>query len=243
MNRARSSAADVQFAGVLLFLSLVAFLVAPLSYGDKTVLVPPTHELDATLASLLVADGGRQAADADPAGFYNTAILYPDRTQLRSTEPFLGYALLALPLRAAGRPATSTCSRWCAGCCCPSRSPTPTCCSGLAGVDAAMSAAGVALCLSPAEPADRDRAPADSQHPVVVSRAVSRPHGLGPDAAPARRPLASVVFVWLAMYTVVRHGQRDRRRIVAALFLLPLLLKTCADLPGARDGCRPSPCR
>src|SRR6185295_19850710 len=146
MNRARFSAADAQCAAVLLFLSLVAFLVAPLSYGDKTVLVPPTHELDATLASLLVADGVGKLL-ADPAGFYNTAILYPDRTQLRSTEPFLGYALLALPLRelaGLGDVDVFEMVRWLL------LFVSLTYAYLLfraAGVDAAMSAAGAALCL------------------------------------------------------------------------------------------------
>ena len=62
----------------------------------------------------------------------------------------------------------------------------------------------------PAEPADRDRAPADSQHPVAVSRAVSRPHGLG-RTAPARRPLYRSVPLARDV-PVVRHGQRDGRR-------------------------------
>ena len=34
-----------------------------------------------------------------PLAYYDTAILYPDRNQLRSTEPFLGFAIVGLPLR------------------------------------------------------------------------------------------------------------------------------------------------
>jgi hypothetical protein len=95
MSRVRPSAAGVQLALVLLFLSLVAFLIAPLSYGDKSVLVPPTHELDATLASLLVADGIDRLL-TDPRASTTPRFL-SDRTQLRSTEPFSATPSSACP--------------------------------------------------------------------------------------------------------------------------------------------------
>jgi hypothetical protein len=62
-------------------------------------MVPPAFELDAVLATLVVSDSIDKLLTT-PSTFYDTAILYPDRNQLRSTEPFLGFALLGLPLRA-----------------------------------------------------------------------------------------------------------------------------------------------
>jgi hypothetical protein len=83
---------------VLLAFSVLAYLIAPVSYGDKRVYVLEGRELDATLGCLLTACGIDKLL-TDPRSFYDTAILYPDRNQLRSTEPFLGYAILGLPLR------------------------------------------------------------------------------------------------------------------------------------------------
>src|SRR5215213_1749764 len=92
----------VAFSSVLLFLAIAARAIVPFTGADKRVLVPPDRYLDATLAALLVADGADKLA-TNPRAFYDTAILYPDRTQLRSTEPFLGFALMALALRTIGR--------------------------------------------------------------------------------------------------------------------------------------------
>jgi hypothetical protein len=94
----------VVFVAVAVFLALLARLIVPFADLDKRVIVPPDRYLDATLAAFLVADGVEKLR-SDPRHFYDTAILYPDRTQLRSTEPFLGFALLAAPFKAALRPA------------------------------------------------------------------------------------------------------------------------------------------
>jgi hypothetical protein len=97
MRRPRALA-GVEILPVVVAFSVIAYLIAPVSYGDKVVYVTQGRDLDATQACLLTA-GGMDRLLADPGSFYDTAILYPDRNQLRSTEPFLGYVLLGLPLR------------------------------------------------------------------------------------------------------------------------------------------------
>jgi hypothetical protein len=94
-------------AFALVLFALVAFVIAPLRFGGNTVAVSPGTDLDAVLATLAVSTSVDKLL-TEPAAFYDTAILYPDRTQLRSTEPFLGFALLALPLRFAGLSDTDT---------------------------------------------------------------------------------------------------------------------------------------
>jgi hypothetical protein len=98
IRRSKALGAGIEVPLVALVLALFAYLIAPVSYGDKHVYVPEGRELDATQACLLIAAGIDKLL-ADPRSFYDTAILYPDRNQLRSTEPFLGYVLLGLPLR------------------------------------------------------------------------------------------------------------------------------------------------
>ena len=226
MSRVRPSAAGVQLALVLLFLSLVAFLIAPLSYGDKSVLVPPTHELDATLASLLVADGVEKLL-TDPAGFYNTAILYPDRTQLRSTEPFLGYALLGLPLRSVfhlGDVDVFEMVRWLM---LFASLTYAWLLFRAAGLDAAMSAAGAAICLCQPNLLN------GIERLQILSIPLLFPvlyHGLMVWAAQRPRAGHSLgVFVWLALYPLC--GMINATvGLVAGLFVLPLLLKMCMDL-------------
>ncbi len=83
---------------VVVFLASFARLLVPFSPDDNRVLTAPGRYLDAALATFLIADGVDKLHD-NPRGFYDTAILYPDRAQLRSTEPFLGFALVGLPLR------------------------------------------------------------------------------------------------------------------------------------------------
>ncbi len=83
---------------VLLFFSMCAYVIVPFSSDGTRVLTPPAKEPDAILATLLVSSG-MDKLQTDPRSFYDTAILYPDRNQLRSTEPFLGFAILGLPLR------------------------------------------------------------------------------------------------------------------------------------------------
>jgi hypothetical protein len=241
MSRARPSAAGVQLALVLLFLSLVAFLIAPLSYGDKSVLVPPTHELDATLASLLVADGVDKLL-TDPAGFYNTAILYPDRTQLRSTEPFLGYALLGLPLRSVfhlGDVDVFEMVRWLM---LFASLTYAWLLFRAAGLDAALSAAGAAICLCQPNLLN------GIERLQILSIPLLFPvlyHGLMVWAAQRPRAGHSLgLFVWLALYPLC--GMINATvGLVAGLLVLPLLLKMCMDLWRERRLpaiARPGPC-
>jgi hypothetical protein len=98
MKRRRRLTASVGTPLVLVVFSVLAYLIVPLSYGDKRVYVVEGRELDATQGCLLTACGIDKLL-THPLSFYDTAILYPDRNQLRSTEPFLGYAILGLPLR------------------------------------------------------------------------------------------------------------------------------------------------
>ena len=48
---------------------------------------------------LLLIGSGMEKLLTEPLSYYDTAILYPDRHQLRGTEPFLGFVLLGLPLK------------------------------------------------------------------------------------------------------------------------------------------------
>jgi hypothetical protein len=98
MKRRRRLTANVETVLALVAFSVLAYLIVPVSYGDKRVYVLEGRELDATQGCLLTACGIDKLL-TDPLSFYDTAILYPDRNQLRSTEPFLGYAILGLPLR------------------------------------------------------------------------------------------------------------------------------------------------
>ena len=98
MSRSGRVISALQLAIVLLFLAIFARLLVPFSTDANRVLTPPGRYLDAALATFLIADGVDKL-HGSPRGFYDTAILYPDRTQLRSTEPFLGFALAGLPLR------------------------------------------------------------------------------------------------------------------------------------------------
>jgi len=127
--------------------AVLAFLVAPVGFGRSRVYVVGGRDLDATQGCLLTAAGIDRLLTR-PRSFYDTAILYPDHNQLRSTEPFLGYALLGLPLRVLLRLNDSELFevlRW-----------TVLFTSliyayllfRILGVDAALSLAGAALCLS-----------------------------------------------------------------------------------------------
>ena len=77
----------------------VGYAIAPFSYGDHRLLVPRNGELDAIQQTLLFADR-TQTLLSNPRAYYDTAILYPDRNQLRALEPCLGFVLLGLPLHA-----------------------------------------------------------------------------------------------------------------------------------------------
>ncbi len=76
----------------------VAAMVVPFTSAPHRILVPEGLDLDATQEALLIADGIDRLASR-PLAYYDTDILYPDHHQLRSTEPFIGFALLGAPLR------------------------------------------------------------------------------------------------------------------------------------------------
>src|SRR5436190_16986848 len=91
-------ASRVRGAIIVAAFGMLAYFIVPLRLGDHRVYVAEGRDLDATQGALLTAFGIDKLL-TEPRSFYDTAILYPDRTQLRSTEPFLGYAILGLPLR------------------------------------------------------------------------------------------------------------------------------------------------
>jgi hypothetical protein len=84
---------------VLLSFAVLAHFVAPFSSGNSTILTVKGSDVDAMQQCLLIGSGMDKLV-TQPRSYYDTAILYPDRTQLRTTEPFLGYVIAGLPLRA-----------------------------------------------------------------------------------------------------------------------------------------------
>jgi hypothetical protein len=226
MSHARPSTEGVQFLFVLAFLAIFACFLAPFSYGDKSVLVPPNHDLDATLASLLVADGVDKLL-TDPAAFYNTAILYPDRTQLRSTEPFLGFALLGLPLRSVfhlGDVDVFEMVRWLM------LFASLTYAYLLfraAGLEVAMSVAGAATCLC--QPSLLN----GIERLQILSIPMMLPvlyHGLMVWIGRHPRVGHSIgLFFWVAMYPLC-GAVNATVGIVAGLFVLPMLMTMCVGL-------------
>ncbi len=99
MPRERERGADVlTLVGVLLFFAGLAYVIAPFSRQPGRVLVPRGAGLDGVQETLLIGTGVDRLL-AKPVSYYDTGILYPDHDQLRSTEPFLGFALLGVPLR------------------------------------------------------------------------------------------------------------------------------------------------
>ncbi len=86
---------------VLLAFGALAYLIVPPSPGGGKTVSVVRSDMDALQQCLVIGDGMDKIA-GKALSYYDTAILYPDRTQLRSTEPFLGYVLLGLPLRVAG---------------------------------------------------------------------------------------------------------------------------------------------
>jgi hypothetical protein len=209
-------------AGVLLLFLVCGFLIAPFSYGDKHVLVPPGKDLDAVQQSLLMARG-MDALVRAPRSYYDTDILYPDKNQLRTTEPLLGFALLGLPLRAALHVTDAdvfAIVRWAVV-------VTSLCYAYLffrsIGVDLAVAVAGALLCL--AQPGLIN----GIERLQVVSIPLLFPvlyhwralwttrrlgHGVGLFAFAALYPLCGVINAVVL--------------IVAGLFALPLLIATLA---------------
>lgn len=99
MNTPEESPTRTELATVIVLFSILAYVLAPFTFGDKSVSVPRLgHEADGIQQCLLMADGMDKLLSR-PLSYYDTAILYPDRNQLRTTEPYLGFPLLGLPLR------------------------------------------------------------------------------------------------------------------------------------------------
>lgn len=88
---------------LLVVFAAVAYVIAPFKYGDVSLLAGPDVDLDAIQQALLLREGMDKLL-SQPGAYYDTAILYPDRTQLRTTEPLLGFVLIALPIHLVLRP-------------------------------------------------------------------------------------------------------------------------------------------
>ena len=210
---------------VLFLFAICAYFLAPFSFGDKRMFVPPDGELDARQQTLLVADGVDKLL-TNPLSFYDTAILYPDRNQLRTLEPILGYAVLALPLRTILRfndVDAFEALRWLV---------IFTCfiyaylLFRAVGIDIALSAAGAVLCLSqPDLVNDIGRlnilclpliVPV-LYHGIMASRSGRLRHSVGLFVFAALYPLCGMVNTAISL--------------IALLVILPLLLKMLAAPP------------
>jgi len=211
---------------VVVFLASFARLLVPFSPDDNRVLTAPGRYLDAALATFLIADGVDKLHD-NPRGFYDTAILYPDRAQLRSTEPFLGFALVGLPLRSVlhlGDVDAFETLRWL------------TLFAALvyayllfraAGLDVGLSTAGAAICLSQSNllvEVSRLQVLSIPLMLPILYHAVMIWTGGRPAAAHS-----IALFFWMALYPLL--GMINATvGVVSALCLLPLLLRMCAEL-------------
>ncbi|MCC7185886.1 MAG: hypothetical protein IT185_06580 [Acidobacteria bacterium] len=90
---------DVNRWSLILFVVVsagLAYWVAPAG-SDRRLVIPEHLELDALQQTLLIRDGITRVMTT-PTRYFDTAILHPDHNQLRTTEPFLGYVILGLPL-------------------------------------------------------------------------------------------------------------------------------------------------
>jgi hypothetical protein len=211
---------------VLFALSVFACLIVPLSYGDKTVYVLQGRDLDATEGCLLTACGIDKLL-SDPLSFYDTAILYPDRNQLRSTEPFLGYAILGLPLRVFFHLRDVDLFevlRWAV----VFTSLTYAYFLHKAlGIGGTLSAAGALVCLS--QPGFLD----EIERLQVLCIPLILPvlfHGLIVWQSDRRRPVHSAgLFFFAALYPLC-GAVNATISLMAGLFVLPLLVKMLADL-------------
>jgi hypothetical protein len=206
----------------LLFFSICGYVLAPFSFGDTRVLVPQDPGIDAIQESLLVARGMDKLL-SDPRSYYDTAILYPDRNQLRTTEPFLGFAILGLPLRTILRLNDADvfeALRW-------AIVFTSLIYAYLlfraSGIDIAMSVAGAVLCLSQPDLLNGiERLQIVSiplifpvlYHCIMVWTSRRFRHSVGLFVFAALYPLCGMVNATLS--------------VMAVLFILPLLLKTLA---------------
>jgi hypothetical protein len=226
MDRRRRLRPGIEILLVLFAFSVLASLIVPVSFGDKTVYVAPGRDLDATEGCLLIACGIDRLL-SDPLSFYDTAILYPDRNQLRSTEPFLGYAILGLPLRVVfhlGDVDVFEVLRWAI----VFTSLTYAYVLFRAvGIGVPVSAAGAAVCLS--QPGFLD----GIERLQVMCIPLILPvlyHGLMVWTSDRRRQIHSAgLFFFAALYPLC-GAINATISILAGLFVLPLLIKILADL-------------
>lgn len=86
------------WAGVLVTFAALAYAISPVSPKPSTILVPGVAQLDAMQSTLLISTG-MDSLVTRPRAYYDLGILYPDRNQRRSLEPFLAPAIIGLPLR------------------------------------------------------------------------------------------------------------------------------------------------
>lgn len=206
--------------------AVTAYIMAPFSHQPTRVTIPEGADLDAVQQTLLVTT----LADtliSKPSAYYNTAILYPDHNQLRSTEPFLGFAVAALPLHVALRLSdveTFEVMRWLL-------TFAALCYVFLflraLNVSALMAVTGALLCV---------------WHPNILRRIESLQilsiplifavlyHGVMLWTSQGSRRLHGVLlFVWVAAYPLL--GVINAGIVVmAALLMLPLSLKALSSL-------------
>ena len=214
---------------VVLAFAVLAYAIAPHSPVRETVYVV-TGDMDATQQSLLIGDGMDKVM-GKVWSYYNTSILYPDHTQLRSTEPFLGYVALGLPLRLAGLDNVTVfeVERW------------AIVFGALVyawllfralGLKAALAVAGAVLCVSqPGLVSGIERLQvvavplvlAGVYHGLMAARAagwVARAHGVG-------------LFVAAALYPLL-GAYNTTILLLAGLLVLPFLVRVARELAGRR---------
>lgn len=222
MLRRATLSTRLELVVALLLFSICGYVVSPFSYGDRRVLVPQDPGLDAIQQTLLVGEGVDKLL-SNPRSFYDTAILYPDHNQLRTTEPLLGFALLGLPLRAvlhANDADLFELLRW---------AIVVTCLVyayllfRTVGLDAVMAVAGAVLCLT------QPSLLRGIERLQVVSVLLILPvlyHGLM--AQTSRRFGHSLgLFVFSALYPLCGMINASLSAM-AAVFALPLLVKILA---------------
>jgi len=226
MSRSGRVISVCRLAIVLAFLAIFARLLVPFSPADNRVLTPPGRYLDAALATFLIADGV-DTLQNNRRGFYNTAILYPDRTQLRSTEPFLGFALVGLPLRSILRLGDVDLFEMLRWVMLFAALVYAYLLFRAAGLDAGLSAAGAAICLS------QSNLLFEIARLQVLSIPLMLPvlyHALM--IWTGRRPVAGhsiALFFWLSLYPLL--GMINATvGVVSTLFILPLLLRMIMHL-------------
>jgi hypothetical protein len=224
MTRRARFTAKLEVLLVLVGFSLLAYLIVPVSFGDKRVYVPEGRDLDAIQACLLTASGMDKLV-SDPLSFYDTAVLYPDRNQLRSTEPFLGYAVLGLPLRVffrLGDVSVFEVLRW-------AIVLTSLVYAYLlfraAGIGVALSLSGAVVCLSPPGFLDQIERLQVICIPLILPVLY---HGLMVWKSGRLLHSAGLCF-FVALYPLC-GAINAAITVMAVLFVLPLVLNLLADL-------------